>query len=373
MEFPEGHDDMAVDPQLVDDIYEAAVATDRWPDLLERIADRAGSIGAVLNIRSAETVHLIAAPRVRAAVEDFIAEGWAGDSYPEPLLRDQYPGFRCPTHYRSIAEIEAMLIHRDFFRPRGMIGAAGTAIQGSGNDLLHVALDGFPSFAAAEAALPFLDTLRPHLARAMSLTSLLLLQRAQLTVEALAFAGIAAAIVSREGRLKAANTPFEMRLADRCDRSRHRLRFTDAFLDRQFTAGLARSDDANLLRSIATRAGPDAIPLVIHMLPLRGAARAVADSDGVLLIVADGSNALLPGADLLRILFDLTPAEARVARMVAEGATPAAAATQLGISINTVRVHLRAIFAKTGTARQADLAALFGRLGSGQSSELSSA
>ena len=66
----------------------------------------------------------------------------------------------------------------------------------------------------------------------------------------------------------------------------------------------------------------------------------------------------VPTAEVLQGLFDLTPAEARVARAIAERRTVEAIAGMLGVSRETVRTQLKSVLAKTGMARQADLAAL---------------
>ena len=63
-------------------------------------------------------------------------------------------------------------------------------------------------------------------------------------------------------------------------------------------------------------------------------------------------------AAALRQLFDLTPTEANVARLVAQGLRRDQVAARLGVSPNTVAFHLRNVFDKTGTRRQADLMAL---------------
>jgi DNA-binding CsgD family transcriptional regulator len=65
---------------------------------------------------------------------------------------------------------------------------------------------------------------------------------------------------------------------------------------------------------------------------------------------------------LLSKAFGLTPAEARLASIIAEGLNPERAAEELGISKGTARNQLKAIFAKTATHRQAELAALLSRL-----------
>lgn len=61
-------------------------------------------------------------------------------------------------------------------------------------------------------------------------------------------------------------------------------------------------------------------------------------------------------------LFDLTPAEAKLARYLASGASAEAAAEALGLSIQTIRTYLKRIMAKTGTRRQAKLAVLLSGL-----------
>lgn len=63
-------------------------------------------------------------------------------------------------------------------------------------------------------------------------------------------------------------------------------------------------------------------------------------------------------------IFQFTPAECRLAELLAKGHTPDVCATQLGVSITTVRSQLRALFRKTGTERQAELVRLLVRASS---------
>lgn len=64
----------------------------------------------------------------------------------------------------------------------------------------------------------------------------------------------------------------------------------------------------------------------------------------------------------LRDLLGLTAAEARLTAMLAEGHTLVESARRLGIAHNTAKVQLRAVFAKTGVHRQAQLVALLASL-----------
>lgn len=57
----------------------------------------------------------------------------------------------------------------------------------------------------------------------------------------------------------------------------------------------------------------------------------------------------------LRERFGLTAREARVALLIAEGHAAKEVAVTLGVTVFTVRAHLRNIFAKIGVGRQAAL------------------
>lgn len=67
-----------------------------------------------------------------------------------------------------------------------------------------------------------------------------------------------------------------------------------------------------------------------------------------------------PGIDpgLLRAMFKLTPTEARIAVLLAEGLTLKEIALTVQSQPDTVRKHLRCVFGKTGTGRQLDLVRL---------------
>lgn len=63
-------------------------------------------------------------------------------------------------------------------------------------------------------------------------------------------------------------------------------------------------------------------------------------------------------ATVLRQLFGLTPAEADVAKALAEGGSLEQFALARRISMNTVKTHLQRVYAKTATCRQGELVAL---------------
>ena len=59
--------------------------------------------------------------------------------------------------------------------------------------------------------------------------------------------------------------------------------------------------------------------------------------------------------DVLRSHFGLTPAEARLALHLVAGETLRSAEAKLSMTYETARTHLKSIFQKTGTCRQAEL------------------
>ena len=103
-------------------------------------------------------------------------------------------------------------------------------------------------------------------------------------------------------------------------------------------------------------------PSVLHVVPVCGDARDIFTDIAALLVVAMVSAPQMPDGNLLQSLFDLTPAEARVASSIAGGATVAEAAAVLGLSRETIRTQLKGVFTKTGFRRQGELVASLGGL-----------
>ena len=90
----------------------------------------------------------------------------------------------------------------------------------------------------------------------------------------------------------------------------------------------------------------------------------IRDSDALTNSIASArlrlSERVEADADLRRH-YGLTPAEARVASGLAAGATLKEIAGLQEMSYETVRLHLKRVFVKTGTNRQADLVQLLMR------------
>ncbi|MCC6776177.1 MAG: helix-turn-helix transcriptional regulator [Hyphomicrobiales bacterium] len=77
-----------------------------------------------------------------------------------------------------------------------------------------------------------------------------------------------------------------------------------------------------------------------------------------MLVIQDPARPMQVQDEWLIDAYGLTQAEARVALCTASGTTVAEAAHRLGVTPNTIKTHLRKVFAKTDTTRQAELVRL---------------
>jgi DNA-binding CsgD family transcriptional regulator len=125
---------------------------------------------------------------------------------------------------------------------------------------------------------------------------------------------------------------------------------------------LARPDADQSVRSIPVAAREDRSPCILHLIPVRRAAQDIFSRSVAILVVTPVGRAAVPSAAVVKALFDLTPAEARVACGIGEAKSIESLAAQLGVSRETVRVQLKAVLAKTGLNRQAELARLLSGL-----------
>jgi DNA-binding CsgD family transcriptional regulator len=76
------------------------------------------------------------------------------------------------------------------------------------------------------------------------------------------------------------------------------------------------------------------------------------------MVVRDLEEGRRPVDSVLGGLFGMTPSEVRVAVGIVQGDTPQEIAVRLGLSVETVRSHLKRVFYKSSTRNQADLVRL---------------
>jgi DNA-binding CsgD family transcriptional regulator len=109
-------------------------------------------------------------------------------------------------------------------------------------------------------------------------------------------------------------------------------------------------------------------PLMVLVSPVRGVdkdrsdARSMRDAAAMVMLCDPDRPAQIPAAWIMDA-YGLTMAEAKVALSVSSGTRISDTARRLKISANTVKTHLRRVFGKTGTSRQAELSRLMATIG----------
>jgi DNA-binding CsgD family transcriptional regulator len=100
------------------------------------------------------------------------------------------------------------------------------------------------------------------------------------------------------------------------------------------------------------------LPVIVRIWPFEGVAHSPKqDVHALVTLNALGPKPGPPPAILAKS-FRLTPSEAKLACIIARGASPQIAARELKISRETARNQLKSVFAKTDTHRQSELVAL---------------
>jgi len=265
--------------------------------------------------------------------------------------------------------LAALPYYRDYLAPAGVtdILAVDLADGRSGMTLRLRASRtiGSPPFGPEEMAA--VRPLLPHLQAALEIHGRLLGQQSLLALyeRSADRLGIGAALLTEARQLVFANAVLRGMQAAGCP---VRLRGSRV-------SGARREDDAPLQAALDRLARPQPNPEEgIHLLlgaaggglpwsvlvePVPDPIPADANArPAVMLLVRAPGHFRPAAADHLMQQFALTPAEAELAMRLAEGRTIDEAAAAGGISRNTARNQLAAIFSKTGVNRQADLVRL---------------
>jgi DNA-binding CsgD family transcriptional regulator len=352
---------------LVDRIYEAAAVPECWPEVLDRLAHRVAAFGGVMLVRRCDAwTGWRLSPCYEESFHAYLNDGIDRRSQSaHRLLAADYPGFLTVADIYTPEEWRADPLYADWAVKWGLDQAAATAIPVSSGELLIFYLQrraGEPAFGKDEVAL--LDGIRPHLARAGLLAARLRLERLRAAAEAMALIGLPTLIVDGSARVLAANSLIGS-VADHLRwLPKDRVGLVDPAAERllrRSLSGLSGAPDS-AGRSFAARSKTGARTAVIHVIPTPGQARDIFDGGEAVLVITPVALRQAPDAALIRSLFDLTPREARVARGIAQGLSIEDIARRCGVERETIRSQVKAVFAKTGTHRQSEVASLLAGL-----------
>lgn len=348
---------------LVDRIYEAAANPDMRPNVMHDLGRSADAAGGIILTRRADSwLGWRYSDAMAPGAEAYMHQGGAARSQATArLLAVDRAGFVDALEvFPNEEEYLADPMMTEWGTLAGLHHATATAIPVPTGDMVVVQVNrrkGQPRFDRDD--IRRLDAFRPHLARAGLLAARWRLERLRAAAEALALMGLPAAILDARGKVLAANALIETMTTHVKWLPKDRVTFFDPGARVLLQAAIADVSDpaATSVRSFPAR-GTAGDPVVVHLVPATGETRELFDGGFGVLALTPIAAPSPPNAALIQGLFDLTPAEARVAGGIAEGLTPDQIAERQDVAVATVRTQIKSVFAKTGSNRQSQLAAL---------------
>jgi DNA-binding CsgD family transcriptional regulator len=370
--------------QLLDLIYDAATEDELWRSVLTEIADITGSQGGVLFGQSfrAARVYFDFNGRLseecnRAYRERHMHNPWSAAMEAQPVGRIVLSDEVVP-----LASLRPTLFFDEVLRPQDVAHNAMIALAAKDDfkaafNLCRSARQG----PLDQDGQRFLAGLVPHMRRSARLGFWIegyrTLQHAEYHV--LDRLSVGVILLDRRARLLYANAA-----ARALDSSDGPLRLRGTTVSAQSPPQARRLGALIRMALLGAPAASMSLPrpsdgglLAILVSSVRGrdvgrfADLSLPDAAVLLFIVDPANRAGIPLAWIVDA-YGLTPAEARIALAASSGLTIPETAHRLGLSPNTVKTHLRKIFAKTGTNRQAELARLIASIGLMRPNESSS-
>lgn len=359
----------AIDAELIGRLYGAIGNADLWQAWFERLCSELRVTSGALLLHSQWGV----GHRGHFAVG--IPDAFHGPAYAELVAAD-HPIYAAvlagaPGEFHILSQHDAFATSRfylEWMRPQGLRHLLGGIVHRTPE---HVA--GMGVIRRSNAA-PFgdreidlLHRVAPHLQRAIDLQQMLAAAdlRQRTADQALDALRLAAALVDEQASLMAINERAEalLRASSGIGRDGNRIRAEtarDTTELRRLVRDATRGSDANGGGVLAVSRGEESPPLLLFVSPSRPAATPSPwdeTSTAIVLMSDPAELPQLPESGLCH-LYGLTPAEARVAARIAQGASVDEIAAALSVAVSTVRTHLHRVLEKTGTSRQAELVRL---------------
>jgi DNA-binding CsgD family transcriptional regulator len=348
---------------------DAAIEPAIWPEILGQISAAVGATGAVLLQSDVGTSDIPHSPH-SAGVSELLRAYFGNEWHTRDLRADR--GFPLILKGQKVVidqdivtphEMKRLAYFNEFLAPVGLRWFAGVGVRAGpalwAISIQRTAPEG-PFESTDRHALAYLSERLTEVATLSTAVGRIALSSATNALNAVRQAAVA---IDRFGFVLDAN-PAAEGLFDRYIRVTNRRLVVD---DAQAKDYLGKLVDR--LRATPDTAALPCEPIVIHrrekspvilrILPVHAAARTPFLGARAILTLTAVEPRPGPKATFLVRAFGLTPAEARLASIIAEGLNPERAAEELGISRVTARNQLKAIFAKTGTHRQSELVARF--------------
>jgi DNA-binding CsgD family transcriptional regulator len=340
---------------------EATVLPERWPQTLDLMAEHLNSDGATL-LLAPTRAHLVACS---TSLAPFIQQHFALP-FPDPREQRVCPqlgdGFMPDHAFFSSREIDREPYYQEFLVPRGYGWNAAAAL---GDGLLISLKRGAKRGPYDETELVTLNSVLPWLRAASRVASMTWRSTLSSQLRVLERIDRGAILIDEQARVLDLNSCVE--LGDGLDISGGSLqatRLTDRQRLQRYLTAILDPDRQPRGSSTLTISRPSGLrPWLLDAIACTDALRSLHSRAAALLLITDIERPIRLNRDLLREMFALTSTEAKLARQLVSGQSLQQAAAGLDISEGHARQRLKAIFSKTGTARQVELVALLAKLG----------
>ena len=351
---------------LVERIYEAAFIPERWDEVLQSLAVSSGGVSAALLLYNG-----MKPPRWRSTplIEEVLSGYCTSDAWQKSELTPYMLNVPPADFFYDADYFPEHILARDLMRAPlrelGIGNQVGALISMPTGENVCITIErasGSPR--PQPEVMSALARMRPHLARAGLIAARLGIERAQAAVSILSTMGLPAAVLTSSMSVLAANSLLEDMEGAVVFTAMGKIALRNRAANLLFQQGIGEATASALVKSIPVAAEQGSLSFIVHILPIEGAAHDIFTNAATAVVITPIDVMRAPEAAMLNGLFDLTPAEARLAKHLANGETVGETADALGVSVTTLRSHLRSIFAKTGTSRQAELTGMLSSLGS---------
>lgn len=343
-------------------IYEAALAPECWPSALAALCHLSASASAsIVVFRGGRLPSVASTGPVGGVLDDLMTRADWLDSYSVTQALDAGPpSFLYDADFFPPEMLDGDPLRRPVLRQYGLGGQTASLLRlATGENVIFTFEHALGAARPGAQELAILDSFRPHLARAAQTSARLRLRSAQSAVATLSTLGMPAAVINRQAKVLAANQMMIAMSGVIRIGARDQLTLLSQTSQRLFSEAIRDQGPADIVRSFPIQAvgeNGDQIVVVLHVLPLKHSARDLfAASDLLVVATVALPGMAAPGSAVLESLFDLTPAEARLASALGSGLSLRDAATRCGVKFNSARTCLERIFRKTGTNRQSQL------------------
>jgi DNA-binding CsgD family transcriptional regulator len=346
----------------VEGFREAAILPRLWPEALEVVAESLNSSAATLVLTPTR------APLITfsAGVEAFMRQQYFSLPFPDPRENRVSPamgeGFKGDHAFFSSHEIAREPFYQDFLIPCGFGWNAAAALGGG---LLLSLKRAFERGPYEEAELALLNQALPGFRAASRVASMTWSSTLSGQMSLLERIDRGAILIDVRGRVMQVNDCVQfgdgldvvggaLHVPKPSDRQRLQ-KFIAISVDPE--AQLAGGPNTLILpRPSGRRAW------VLDAIACTDALRSLHSRAAALVLITDVERPARASQNLLREMFGLTLAEAKLARHFMIGHSLAQAAATLGISEGHARQRLKSIFRKTDTCGQVELVALLTKL-----------